>query len=98
MSDNVIGITQPKGKRLCMADERYLEWYEMFNALPHMHVHKLFAAYWQKQQRYIKQVGRSDISVAEVMQCFIDAATEMANVQAGSKYQSVMAQIESDFE
>ncbi len=94
MSEKVTDLASAREKRLCMADERYLEWYEMYNALPHMHVQRLFSLYLKKQQRYIRKIGKDDISVMEVMQCFFDAATELANAQAGSKYQSIMAQID----
>ena len=97
MNENVINLTGASGKkRLCMADERYLEWYETYNALPHVHVKTLFSLYLKKQKMYIRKLGKSDISAIEAMQCFSDAATELANIQAGSRYQSAMSQIEDE--
>lgn len=98
MSERITVLSGGKAseKRLCMADEQYLNWYEMYNALPHMHVQRLFASFLKKERRYKRKLGKDNISVMEVMQCFFDAATEIANAQAISKYQSIMTQVESE--
>ena len=97
MSDNVTEfVASGRVKHLCMADENYLKWYEMLNALPHLHAQKLFSLFQQKLQRYIKKVGKSDISTMETMQCFHDAATELANKQVPNAFQSILVKIEED--
>ena len=71
-------INQNNKLNLSLADQTYLRWYEMTNALSHAHMDVVFSRFQQQLEREIRKQGSNVISTAMVIRCFRDVTQKVA--------------------
>lgn len=77
-----------RGLNLSLADETYLRWYEITNALSHSHMDAIFCGLQQQILREIRRDGSGEISCATVIRCFRDVTQKMARSPALRRFES----------
>jgi len=63
---------------LSLADQTYMQWYEITNALSHAHMDVVFSRFQQQLERETRKQGSNEMSTATVIRCFREVTQKVA--------------------
>lgn len=75
---------------LSLADQTYLRWYEITNALSHAHMDVVFSRFQQHLEREIRKNGSSEMSTATVIRCFREVTQKVARSHTLQRFESTL--------
>ena len=73
---------------LSLADQTYLRWYEMTNALSHAHMDVVFSRFQQRLEREMRKQGTNEMPTALVIRCFRDVTQKVAHLHTTHRFES----------
>lgn len=74
-------------QNLSLADDTYLNWYEMTHALSHAHIDAIFSRFQQQLLKEIRRNGTSELPTTIVIKCFREATQKIAQNNSLRRYE-----------